>query len=112
MYQKHICLLPRLTEGQLSWVQTHDRVERAKQTTTHILNQLQKFLVTEEDLSVKKRPKRFLGGLLAAASAIGSLFSIDLSAANSISLKALQTHMGEHDQEMPEIQQRLLLQQE
>lgn len=112
VYRKHIVLPPQLTEGRLSGIQTHDTVERAKQTTAHILEQLQKFIVTEEDLSGQKRPKRFLGGLLVAASAIGSLFSIGLSAVNSVSLSALQRHMGELDQEMPEIQQRLLLQQE
>lgn len=69
-------------------------------------------LVTEEGLSGNKRPKWFHGGLLAAASAIGSLFSIGLSAANSVSLSTLQRHMGEIDKEMPEIQQRLVLQQE
>ena len=71
VYRKHIRLPPRLTEGRLSGTQTHDTVEHAKQTTVHILEQLQKFLVTERDLSGGKRPKRFLGGLFTAASAIG-----------------------------------------
>lgn len=78
----------------------------------NILEQLQKFLVTEEDLSGNKRPERFLGGLTAAASAIGSLFSIGISAVNSISIGALQIHMSELEEEMPEIQWKLLLQQE
>ena len=102
---------PQLTEGRISGVQTHDTVEHAKQTTVHILEQLQKLMVTEKDLSSQKRPKRFLGVLVAAASAIGSLFSIGLSVANSISIAALQRHMGELEDEMPEIQQRLSLQQ-
>ena len=112
VYRKHIRLPPRLTEGRLSGTQTHDTVEHAKQTTIHILEQLQKFLVTEKNLSGEKRPKRFLGGLFTAVSAIGSLFSIGLSAANSVSIKALQRHMGELSEEMPEIQQRLLIQRE
>ena len=112
VYRQHIRLPPRLTEGRLSGTQTHDTVEHAKQITVHTLEQLRKFLITEEDLSGRRRPKRFLGGLLAAASAIGSLFSIGLSATNSISVRTLQKHMGELDEEMPEIQQRLLLQQE
>ncbi|KAM3612667.1 uncharacterized protein V6R79_012474 [Siganus canaliculatus] len=112
VFRKHIRLPPRLTEGRPSGVQTHDTVDRAKQTTVHILTQLEKFIVTEQDLSNKVRPKRFLGGLLAAASAIGSLFSIGLSAANSVSLSTLQRHMKELDEEMPEIQQQLLSQQE
>ncbi len=110
VYRNHIRLPPRLTEGRLSCIQTHNKVKRAKQTTVHILEQLQKFLVTEKDLSGKKQPKQFLGGLLAEASAIVSLFSIGLSATNSISLSVLQKHMGELDNEMPEIQ--LLSQQE
>ena len=68
-------------------------------------------MVTEKDLSSQKRPKRFLGVLVAAASASGSLFSIGLSVANSISIAALQRHMGELEDEMPEIQQSLRLQQ-
>ena len=111
VYQKHVRTPPRPTEGRISGVQTHDTVEHAKQTTVHILKQLQKLMVTEKDLSNQKRPKRFLGVLVAAASAIGSLFSVGLSVANSISIAALQRHMGELEDEMPEIQQRLNLQQ-
>lgn len=111
VYHKHIRLPPRLTKGRPSGAQTHDTVEHAKQTTVHILEQLQKFLVTKEDLSGNKRPKRFLGGLIAAASAIGSLFSIGVSAANSISISALQKHIKDLDEEMPEIQEKIILQQ-
>lgn len=111
VYRKHIRLPPLLTEGRLSGIQNQDTIEQAKQTTVNILEQLQKFLVTEEDLSGNKRPKRFLGGLIAAASAIGSLFSIGVSATNSISIGALRKHVNELDEEMPEIQQKLLLQQ-
>ena len=111
VYRKHVRSPPRSTEGRISGVQTHDTVEHAKQTTVHILKQLQKLMVTEKDLSNQKRPKRFLGVLVAAASAIGSLFSVGLSVANSISIAALQRHMGELEDEMPEIQQRLNLQQ-
>lgn len=75
VYCKHIQRPLRLTEGRLRGTQTQETVERAKQTTVHILEQLQKYLVTEEDLSGNKRPKRFLGALIAAASAIRSLFS-------------------------------------
>ena len=110
MYRKHISTPPQLTEGRLSGIQTHDTY--AKQTTVYILEQLQKLLFIEKDLSNQKRPKRFLGALIAAASAVGSLFSIGISVANSISVSALQRHMGELDEEMPEIQQRLDLQQE
>lgn len=102
VYRKHIRLPPQLTEGRLSGIQTHDTIEHAKQATVHVLEQLDKFMVTEKDLSTNKRPKRFLGALLAAAAGVGSLFSIGLSAANSVSLGALQRHMGELEEEMPE----------
>lgn len=61
VYCKHIWSPPQLTEGRLSGTQTQDIVEHAKLTTVHILEQLQKFLVTE-DLSRNKWPKWFLGG--------------------------------------------------
>ena len=109
MYRKHIRLHPQLTEGRLIGTQMHDTVKQAEQTITHTLEQLEKFLVTEEDLSGKRQPKRFLGGLLAAASAVGSLFSTGLRAASSISIGALQRHMGELEEQMPEIQQKLFL---
>ncbi|XP_060793282.1 uncharacterized protein LOC132896459 [Neoarius graeffei] len=87
-------------------------IEHAKRTTVHMLEQLQKFIVTEEELSGKTRPKRFLGGLLTAASAIGSLFSMGLSAVNTVSLTAVKREMNILKEEMPEIQGRLLTQQE
>lgn len=78
---------------------------------TFILTQLQKFVVAEEDLAANKQAKRFLGGLIATASALGSLFSIGLSTANNFSLKTLQRHVNELDDEIPGIQQKPLLQQ-
>ena len=56
--------------------------------------------------------KRFLGGLLTAVSAIGSLFSIGPSAANLVSLGTIKKQMSELREEMPEIQQRLFIQQQ
>ncbi len=110
VYRKHIRLPPQLTEGRLSGIQTHNTIEHAKQTSVYILEPLDKLIVTEKDLSDNKCPKRFLGALLTAAAGVGSLFSIDLSAANSVSLGTLQRHMDELEDEMPEIQQRFLLQ--
>ncbi|KAL7395391.1 hypothetical protein ABVT39_015645 [Epinephelus coioides] len=94
VYRNHIRLSPKLTEGWLRGIQMQDTIEHAKQAMVHILQQLEKFLVTEKDLSDKKRPKRFLGALLAAAAGVGSLFSIGLS----IGLIPLQQtgHMSSH----------------
>ncbi|XP_038132013.1 uncharacterized protein LOC119777274 [Cyprinodon tularosa] len=111
VYRKHIKLPPQIGEGRQQGSQIHDTVNHAKHTTTHILKQLEKFMVTEQDLVGSKRPKRFLGGLIASVAAVGSLFSIGLSAANAVSLKTIQKHVQELDSEMPEIQQRLLIQQ-
>ncbi|MEQ2178846.1 hypothetical protein GOODEAATRI_018510 [Goodea atripinnis] len=91
LYRKHIRLPPLMAEGRPQGTQTHDTIDHAKQTTIYILKQLQKFIVTKEDLSGSKRPKRFLGVLIASAAALGSLFSIGLSAANSVSLKTIQS---------------------
>ena len=57
VYRKHIRLPPKLTEGRPSGTQTHNTVKGAEQTIPHTLEQLEKFLVTEEDLSGKRRPK-------------------------------------------------------
>lgn len=77
-----------------------------------MLEQLQTFLITEEELSGKTRRKRFLGGLLTAASAIGSLFSVGLSAANSVSLSTVKREINILKEEMPEIRDKLVYQQE
>ena len=92
--------------------QTQATLEHALLITVHILEQLQKFIVTEEELSGTKHQKRFLGGLLTAVSAIGSLFSIGLSAANLVSLGTIKKQVSELREEMPEIQQRLFIQQQ
>lgn len=101
VYRKHIHLTPLLTEGRLSRIQTHETVEHAHGTITQVLEQLPMFLVTQADLSGKERPNRFLGGLIAAAAAVGSLFSI-----GPVSLSALQRHMSKLHEEMPEIHQK------
>ncbi|MEQ2189452.1 hypothetical protein GOODEAATRI_025443, partial [Goodea atripinnis] len=58
VYRKHIRLPSLMTEGRPQGTQTPDTIDHAKQTTIYILKQLQKFMVTEEDLSGSKRPKR------------------------------------------------------
>lgn len=70
---------PKSTEGGLIEAQTNDTIEHAKQATIHALEQLDKFLVAEKELSNNKRPKRFLGALLAATAKFGSCFHWPLS---------------------------------
>eukprot|EP00064_Thunnus_orientalis_P026106 superscaffoldBa00015339_g26579 len=77
VYRKHIRLPPRLTEGRLSGTQTHDTVEHAKQTTIHMLEQLQKFLVTEKDLSSGKRPRGSLEDCSLQSRPLDRCFQLD-----------------------------------
>ena len=65
----------------------------AKADITHMLQQLQKFTITQSDLSgTSKREKRFIGTLLAAAATVGSLYSLGVSAVNSVQLSSQETH--------------------
>ncbi|KAL2078964.1 hypothetical protein ACEWY4_024708 [Coilia grayii] len=112
VYRKHFKSPPQSNGDNGPNGEIWSTVEHAKRTTIHMLEQLQKFLVTEEELSGKTRQKRFLGGLLTAASAIGSLFSVGLSAANSVSLSTVKREVSALKEEMPEIQEKLLFQQE
>lgn len=83
VYRNHMNVSKKLSsDGRFQRTQTENIVEHARLATVHVLDQLQKFILTEEDLSGTKREKRFLGGLFTAVSAIGSLFSVGLSAAN------------------------------
>ncbi|XP_060799627.1 uncharacterized protein LOC132901328 [Neoarius graeffei] len=112
VYRKHFKAQLPSTDNYGPKGEIANAVEHAKRTTTHMLEQLQKFIVTEEELSGKTRQKRFLGGLIIGASAIGSLFSIGLSAANTVSLNTLEKEVSILQKEMPEIREKLLIQQE
>ncbi len=57
-----------------------------------------------------QRHKRFLGALLGAAAAVGTLFNIGMNTANAVNLATVRWHVGEIQAEMPEIRQQLLVQ--
>ncbi len=77
----------------------------------HMLHQLQKMTVTQAELSgYNRRPKRFLGPLLGAAAAVGTLFNIGMNTGNAVNLATVRRHVGEIQAEMPEIRQQLLVQ--
>ncbi len=52
----------------------------------------------------------FLGALLGAAVAVGTLFNIGMNTANAVNLATVRRHVGEIQVKMPEIQQQLLFQ--
>lgn len=74
----------------------------------HTLGQLQ-FLVIEENLSRKRRPKQFLGRLLVAASAFGPCSLLGSQPATPL-VSNCSKDTGGLDEEITEIQQRLLQQ--
>lgn len=78
------------TTSQTSWAGRkweHTNIEHAEMDITHMLVQLQKFTVTQSELSGhNQRSKRFIRGLLTAASLVGSLIGLGLSAYNSVNV--------------------------
>ncbi|XP_013888616.1 uncharacterized protein LOC106535995 [Austrofundulus limnaeus] len=89
-----------------SW--NHQAVQHAEADITHMLEQLQKFTISRSELSgTGKREKRFIGGILTAASAIGSLFSLGISSVNAVNIAAIKRHVAELQNEIPRIQLQL-----
>ncbi len=67
-----------------------------------MLHQLQNMTVIQAELSrYNRRPKRFLGALLGAAAAVGTLFIIGMNTANAINLATVKRRLGEIQAEMP-----------
>ncbi len=103
-----------LPVAQTSWAGarwTREVLAHAQADVNHMLHQLQKLTVTQADLSgYNRRPKRFLGALLGAAAAVGTLFNIGMNTANAVNLATVRRHVGEIQAEMPEIRQQLLVQ--
>ncbi len=103
-----------LPVAQTSWAGarwTREVLAHAQADVNHMLLQLQKLTVTQADLSgYNRRPKRFLGALLGAAAAVGTLFNIGMNTANAVNLATVRRHVGEIQAEMPEIRQQLLVQ--
>ncbi len=90
---------------------TREVLAHAQADVNHMLLQLQKLTVTQADLSgYNRRPKRFLGALLGAAAAVGTLFNIGMNTANAVNLATVRRHVGEIQAEMPGIRQQLLVQ--
>ncbi|RXN38039.1 GTPase IMAP family member 7 [Labeo rohita] len=73
-----------------------------------MLTQLQKMTVTQSELSGhNRRNKRFLGALLGAAAAVGTLFNLGVTSINSVSLSTLRQHVKEIQTEIPQLREHL-----
>lgn len=67
--------------------------------------------VTQADLSGQtKRPKRFLGALLGAAAAVGTLFNIGVTSVNAVSIATVRRHVNEIQEEIPQLREQLTAQ--
>lgn len=82
-------------------------ITHAEIDITHMLDQLRKFTVTQDELShPQKREKWFIGGLPAAASVVSSLLSLGVSAGNAVQMSAIKRNVGELQAKMPIIQEQ------
>ena len=107
VYMKNILSTDKL----ISWAGgqwSREVLSHAEADITHMLEQLQKFTITQSELSSpNKRSKRFIGALLTAASVAGSLFSLGLSSYNTVSLTTIKRHVGELEAEIPHIRSQI-----
>ncbi|RXN12742.1 hypothetical protein ROHU_009981 [Labeo rohita] len=87
---------------------TEKALLHAEADTKHMLTQLQKMTVTQSELSGhNRRNKRFLGALLGAAAAVGTLFNLGVTSINSVSLSTLRQHVKEIQTEIPQLREHL-----
>ncbi|XDV17752.1 hypothetical protein PO909_023571 [Leuciscus waleckii] len=77
----------------------------------HMLNQLEKTTLTQAELSGhNRRSKRFLGVLLGAAAAVGTLFNIGMSSVNAVNIATVRRHVAEIQTELPQLKDQLTTQ--
>ncbi|KAL1248034.1 hypothetical protein QQF64_023410 [Cirrhinus molitorella] len=101
--------VPQVSWAGGRWTQT--ALDHAEVDITHMLTQLQKVTVTQADLSGQnRRTKRFLGELLGAATAVGTLFNLGITSVNAVSLATVRRHVNEIQTEMPQLQAQLTTQ--
>ncbi|KAF4103869.1 hypothetical protein G5714_014856 [Onychostoma macrolepis] len=90
---------------------TENTLAHAEADIKHMLDQLQKMTVTQAELTRHhRRNKRFLGALLGAAAAVGTLFNLGVTSVNSVSLSTLRQHVREIQTEIPQLREQLTLQ--
>ena len=100
--------------AQYSWAGarwTEDSLRHADADVTHMLKQLEKMTVTQAELGGhNRRPKRFLGALLGAAAAVGTLFNIGMSSVNAVNIATVRRHVAEIQTELPQLKEQLTTQ--
>ncbi|ROJ25355.1 Retrovirus-related Pol polyprotein from transposon 412 [Anabarilius grahami] len=100
--------------AQYSWAGarwTEDALTHAEADIQHMLTQLEKMTVTQAELSGhNRRTKRFLGALLGAAAAVGTLFNLGMSSVNAVSLATVRRHVAEIQTEIPQLREQLTTQ--
>lgn len=80
------------TVSQYSWA----GVQWAEADVKYMLTQLEKMTLTQAELSGHNhRAKRFLGPLLGATAAVGTLFNIGMSSVNAVNLATVSRHVAE-----------------
>ncbi len=90
---------------------TENTLAHTEADIKHMLTQLQKMTVTQAELTGHhRRNKRFLGALLGAAAAVGTLFNLGVTSINSVSLFTLRQHVREIQTEIPQLREQLTLQ--
>lgn len=100
--------------AQYSWAGarwTEDSLYHAEADVKHMLNQLEKMTVTQAELGGhNRRSKRFLGALLGAAAAVGTLFNIGMSSVNAVNIATVRRHVAEIQTELPQLKEQLTTQ--
>ncbi|XP_028310951.1 uncharacterized protein LOC114468322 isoform X2 [Gouania willdenowi] len=83
-------------------------LEHTEADLTHMLSQLEKFTITQAEFSnIHTREKRFVGALLMAASALGSIFSVGMSTVNAVSIATIKRQVKEVKAEIPALQRQV-----
>ena len=100
--------------AQYSWAGarwTETALNHAEADIEHMLNQLEKMTLTQAELSGhNRRSKRFLGALLGAAAAVGTLFNIGMSSVNAVNIATVRRHVAEIQTELPQLKDQLTTQ--
>ncbi|XP_073672415.1 adhesion G protein-coupled receptor E3-like [Paramisgurnus dabryanus] len=85
-------------------------VSRKGRHQTHAVPTSEDDCHTSRSQRQTKRPKRFLGALLGAAAAVGTLFNIGVTSVNAVSLATVRRHVNEIQEEIPQLREQLTAQ--
>lgn len=109
---RHVPTTSKLT-GWAGLRGNREVLEHTEADTTGMLQQLQKFTVTQSELSgFRRRPKQFIAGLQTAAAVVWTIFKLGLSTVNALSLATVRHHVNKLQDEIPDIREQIYQQQE